>query len=197
MQEELIIKEAISYIRALFEGNSDGHDFDHSMRVYRTAMLIAESEPKCNKLIVALAALLHDVDDSKLFSTENNANARRFLELQSIDQSTIEKIFLAINSVSFSKNRGKCPERLEAMIVQDADRLDAMGAVGVARTFAYGGKHCRSLDSSIQHFYDKLLQLKALMNTDKAREMAEDRHLFMSTFLEEWEKETKVMPESR
>jgi len=187
---EMMIREAISYIHALFDGNSDGHDYEHSMRVYRNAMIIAESESGCDKLIVSLAALLHDADDSKLFSTENNANARRFLESQGVEQSMAEEIYLAINSVSFSKNQGKRPESLEAMIVQDADRLDAMGAVGIARTFAYGGKHSRSLEDSIRHFSDKLLRLKAMLNTDKAREMAEDRHSFMKDFLDEWEKET-------
>lgn len=190
MQEEMMINEAISFIQELFDGNSDGHDSKHTMRVYRNAMIIAETESGCNKLIVALAALLHDADDSKLFSTENNANARRFLESQDVEQSMADEICLAINSVSFSKNQGKRPESLEAMIVQDADRLDAMGAVGIARTFAYGGKHSRSLEDSIKHFSDKLLRLKAMLNTDKAREMAEDRHSFMKDFLDEWEKET-------
>ena len=190
MRQEKIIDEAVSYIRTLFAGNSDGHDFEHTMRVYRTAMIIADSEPKCDKLIVALAALLHDADDSKLFCTENNANARKFLDSQGTEEEMAKEICLAINSVSFSKNRGKRPESLNAMIVQDADRLDAMGAVGIGRTFAYGGKHCRSLESSIRHFYEKLLLLKDLMNTRKAREMAESRHLFMEDFLKEWNAET-------
>ena len=190
MQQEKIIQEAISFIRALFDGNSDGHDFEHSMRVYRTAMVLAESEPGCDRLVVSLAALLHDADDPKLFHTENNANARKFLDSQGIEQSTAEAVCLAVNSVSFSKNQGKRPETLEAMIVQDADRLDAMGAVGIARTFAYGGKHGRPLESSIQHFSDKLLRLKDMMNTDLAGKMAEDRHLFMMNFLDEWVQET-------
>ena len=185
-----MVQEAIAFIRALFDGNSDGHDFEHSMRVYRTAMVLAESEPGCDRLVVSLAALLHDADDPKLFHTENNANARKFLDSQGIEQSTAEAVCLAVNSVSFSKNQGKRPETLEAMIVQDADRLDAMGAVGIARTFAYGGKHGRPLESSIQHFSDKLLRLKDMMNTDLAGKMAEDRHLFMMNFLDEWVQET-------
>ena len=78
---------------------------------------------------------------------------------------------------------------LEGKIVQDADRLDAIGAIGIARTFAYGGKHGRTLDSSIEHFYEKLLLLKAMMHTEKAKELAESRHAFMESFLQEWEKE--------
>ena len=187
--ENRIIEEAIKYIQTLFQGNSDGHDFDHTMRVYRTAMEIADSEPRCNRLIVALAALLHDADDYKLFETKNNANARAFLDSQNADEATALQICMAINSVSFSKNKGRCPELLEGKIVQDADRLDAIGAIGIARTFAYGGKHGRTLDSSIKHFHEKLLLLKAMMHTEKAKELAESRHAFMESFLQEWEKE--------
>lgn len=189
--QEMIVKEAMEYVRSLFQGNSDGHDFDHTMRVYRTAMEITDSEPDCDRLIVALASLLHDADDSKLFATADNANARAFLNSQNVDETAIAKICTAINSVSFSKNRDRCPESLEGKIVQDADRLDAIGAIGIARTFAYGGKHGRTLDSSIDHFHEKLLLLKAMMHTEKAKEMAESRHAFMESFLQEWEKENK------
>ena len=190
MKKDQIIGEAICYIRSLFQGNSDGHGFSHTMRVYHTAMRIADSEPGCDRTIVALGALLHDADDDKLFSTENNANARAFLETQQIGQSTADRICSVINSVSFRKNRGKRPETLEGQIVQDADRLDAIGAVGIARTFAYGGKHGRTPESSIEHFHEKLLLLKDMMNTSRAKEMAEDRHAFMESFLREWAIET-------
>ena len=155
--QEKIAKEATEYVRTLFQGNSDGHDFDHTMRVYRTAMEIADSEPSCDRQIVALAALLHDADDSKLFATADNANARAFLDSQNVDEATVKKICTAINSVSFSKNRDRYPELPEGRIVQDADRLDAIGAIGIARTFAYGGKHGRTLDSSIEHFHENAL----------------------------------------
>lgn len=184
-----IIQEAIEYIRKLFQGNSDGHDFDHTMRVYHTAMEIADTEPHCNKQVVALAALLHDADDYKLFETKNNANARAFLDSHGVDEATAARICTAVNSVSFSKNRDQCPELPEGKIVQDADRLDAIGAIGIARTFAYGGKHGRTLDSSIDHFHEKLLLLKAMMHTEKAKRMAEERHAFMESFLQEWKKE--------
>ena len=185
------IDAAAEYIRLLFAENSDGHGYDHAMRVYRNALVIAESEPAADRRIVALSALLHDADDHKLFQTENNANARRFLEEQGVEPETVNRICDVINSVSFSRNRGRHPETIEGRIVQDADRLDAIGAIGIARTFAFGGKHARSLDSSIEHFYEKLLLLKDMMNTDRAKQLAESRHAFMEQFLKEWEKETR------
>ena len=184
------IDAAKEYIERLFAGNADGHGLDHSMRVYRNAMLLAETEPTADRFIVALSALLHDADDYKLFQTENNANARSFLESANLGPETTDRICEVINSVSFSKNRGKKPETIEGKIVQDADRLDAIGAIGIARTFAFGGKHNRSLESSIDHFHEKLLLLKDMLNTEKAKELAENRHRFMEQFLKEWEKET-------
>ncbi|MBP5652695.1 MAG: HD domain-containing protein [Lachnospiraceae bacterium] len=132
-----IINAAITYVKNLFEGNSDGHGFDHTMRVYNNAMEIAKEE-SCDTQIVALAALLHDADDHKLFDTVDNANARAFLAGHDIDGETVEAVISAVNSVSFSKNRDKKPESIEGRIVQDADRLDALGAIGIARTFSYG-----------------------------------------------------------
>ena len=184
------IDAAKEYIGRLFAGNADGHGLDHSMRVYKNAMLLAETEPTADRFIVALSALLHDADDYKLFQTENNANARNFLKSANVDPETTDRICEVINSVSFSKNRGKKPETIEGQIVQDADRLDAIGAIGIARTFAFGGKHNRSLESSIDHFHEKLLLLKDMLNTEKAKELAENRHRFMEQFLKEWEKET-------
>ena len=184
------IDAAKEYIERLFAGNADGHGLDHSMRVYKNAMLLAETEPTADRFIVALSALLHDADDYKLFQTENNANARNFLKSANVDPETTDRICEVINSVSFSKNKGKKPETIEGQIVQDADRLDAIGAIGIARTFAFGGKHNRSLESSIDHFHEKLLLLKDMLNTEKAKELAENRHRFMEQFLKEWEKET-------
>ena len=184
-----LINNTISYIKALFAGNADGHDAEHSLRVYKNALAIASGYPECDLLFISLASLLHDVDDHKLFQTENNANARAFLEKQGVSESTIERIVMIINSVSFSKNKGKTPDTLEGKIVQDADRLDAMGAIGIARTFAYGGKKGRSLEDSVQHFYDKLLLLRDTLNTDEARVLADKRHTFMEQFLEELKEE--------
>ncbi len=189
--DEQLINSTISYIKALFSGNADGHDADHSLRVYKNAVTIASNYPECDLLLVSLASLLHDVDDHKLFQTKNNSNAREYMKGQDIPSETIEQIVTIINSVSFSKNRGKTPETIEAKIVQDADRLDAMGAIGVARTFAYGGKKGRSLEDSVQHFHDKLLLLRDTLNTDEARELADKRHSFMEQFLEELGEESQ------
>lgn len=184
-----IIDAAVRYIQRLFSDNTDGHDTDHSLRVYRNALKIAEAYPDSDRTIIALASLLHDTDDHKLFCTDNNENARRFLESAGVSPDQIDRICDVINAVSFSRNRDKRPESIEAMIVQDADRLDAIGAVGIARTFAFGGSHGRTLDSSIDHFHEKLLLLKDLLNTQAARSLAEKRHTFMLEFLDEYESE--------
>ena len=187
---DAIIAAAAAYIRELFRGNSGGHDAEHSLRVYRGALRIAAGEGVCDTEIVALAALLHDADDHKLFRTEDNANARAFLSAQGVAPEKIERICRDINAVSFSQNRGKRPETLEGRIVQDADRLDALGAIGIARTFAYGGEHGRPLDDSIRHFHEKLLLLKDELNTETARRIAAPRHAFLERFLEEYAKES-------
>ncbi|MBQ7059369.1 MAG: HD domain-containing protein [Firmicutes bacterium] len=184
-----ICEKTIVYIRDLFEGNSGGHGADHTLRVYHNAMMIAKEEPSCDPTIVMLAALMHDADDHKLFHTENNANARAFLKSLEIPDERIETICEAINSVSFSQNKGSVPRTLEGQIVQDADRLDAIGAVGIARTFAYGGEHGRSMEETVQHFYDKLLLLKDMMNTNPAKRIAEERHAYLVSYLKELEAE--------
>ena len=185
-----LIENAMKYIESMFQDNADGHDTAHSLRVYRNALHLSDFYPDCDKRIVLLAALLHDVDDHKLFHTENNANARAFLKDQHLPDETIDLICAIINDVSFSKNRGKKPACMEGMIVQDADRLDAIGAIGIARTFAYGGRTGRPLDDSIKHFYDKLLLLKDEMNTEAAKDIALKRHEYMTKFLDEYYFET-------
>ena len=182
---ERVIEEAKAYINNVFKNNADGHDTNHSIRVYKNACKIAEGYPKSNHMVVSLASLLHDVDDHKLFNTENNINARIFLHSQNVESDMVEFICEVINGVSFSKNKGKHPESIEGKIVQDADRLDAIGAIGIARTFAFGGKKGRSLESSMQHFSDKLLLLKDEMNTEEAKKIAEIRHTYMQGFLSE------------
>ena len=185
MTDETILENAVAYITELFRENADGHDADHSLRVYRNALSLAAHYPACDRMAVALAALLHDADDHKLFRTGNNENARRFLKAQQVDEEKTDRICEIINAVSFSKNRGKTPATLEGRIVQDADRLDAIGAIGIARTFAFGGKAGRPMDESVQHFFDKLLLLKGTMNTPEARAMAEARHAYVEQFLAE------------
>ena len=180
-----LVSDATEYVRELLGGNSGGHDLSHSIRVYKNAMKIAEKEPGSDLTVVALASILHDVDDHKLFDHENNENARAFLSREGVSDELTGKICSVINSVSFSRNRGNRPATLEGRIVQDADRLDALGAIGIARTFAYGGEHKRSIEESIKHFYDKLLLLKDGLNTDTARGLAAKRHEFLKAYIAE------------
>ena len=189
MNIEELTNDAIRYVTKILGDNSGGHDAAHSIRVYRNAIKIAEKEPGSDLLVVSLASLLHDIDDHKIFTNRNNENARSFLSDKCISDEITEKIISVINSVSFSKNRGKRPETIEGRIVQDADRLDAIGAIGIARTFAYGGEHGRSIEESIQHFYDKLLLLKDELNTDTAKEIADKRHEFLEAFIAELKEE--------
>ena len=187
---ERVVENAVAFVKELFRANAGGHDVDHTMRVYRNTQRIAESEPDCDLRIAVLAALLHDADDHKLFATAGNANARAFLQENGLPRQCIDRICEVINAVSFSRNQGKAPETAEGKVVQDADRLDALGAIGIARTFAYGGEHGRPMQESVQHFYDKLLRLKDLMNTETGKRLAQQRHLFLEQFLEEYLVET-------
>ena len=189
--DEAWIRAAEAFVRELFSGNAGGHDVEHTLRVFRNAMRLADTEPGCDRTVVALGALLHDADDHKLFHTEGNANARAFLASHQVPGDMVERIVDVINGVSFSQNQGRTPATLEGRIVQDADRLDAMGAVGIARTFAFGGEHGRGMEESLRHFDEKLLRLKALMNTPAGRKMAEGRHAFMEAFLQEYATETE------
>ena len=189
--DEAWIRAAEAFVRELFSGNAGGHDVEHTLRVFRNAMRLADTEPGCDRTVVALGALLHDADDHKLFHTEGNANARAFFASHQVPGDMVERIVDVINGVSFSQNQGRTPATLEGRIVQDADRLDAMGAVGIARTFAFGGEHGRGMEESLRHFDEKLLRLKALMNTPAGRKMAEGRHAFMEAFLQEYAAETE------
>lgn len=191
MDDKKLISDAMNFVSDLLENNSGGHDTAHSLRVYKNALEIAGNEPGCDMTVVSLAALLHDVDDHKLFDHENNENAREFLSNSGVPNEKIEEICSVIDSVSFSKNRGKKPETLEGKIVQDADRLDAMGAIGIARTFAYGGEHGRSIEESVMHFHEKLLLLKDEMNTESAHKIADSRHAFLEEFLSHYYEEIK------
>ena len=203
------IDRCIEYIKKIFTGESSGHDFEHSIRVYKTAITICEKE-NADSFIVSLASLLHDVDDVKLFKDNKNyENARSFMNSEEIDKETQEKIVHIISQVSFKGKDTETPDTLEGMIVQDADRVDAIGAIGIARCFAYGGKHNRKLydgnetyktnqseaeyrsstSSSIAHFYEKLLLLKDMMNTKEGKRIAKSRHTYIVNFLEEFKAE--------
>ena len=206
-----LIERAQIYVRDKFENEYSGHDYFHTLRVLKMATRIAEREG-ANLEIVQLAALLHDVDDRKLSpkTCENQANARTFLVSNGINENTIEMICGIIREISFGANNS-APSTLEGQCVQDADRLDAIGAIGIARAFAYGGNHNRHIyhpdikpnlnmtkeeyvkseSTTINHFYEKLFNLTARMNTKTAIQIAEAREVYMkefvAEFMDEWD----------
>ncbi len=196
------------FIKAVFSGDSSGHDFYHTVRVYKLATQIAEHE-KADVKTVQLAALLHDVDDIKLSpdTYSEKKNAVGFMTAGNVDRKTVEAVCKIIDSVSFVGTDSQIPETVEGKCVQDADRLDAMGAIGIARTFAYGGSKGRAIydpeikpktgmnkeeyrnnenSTSINHFYEKLLLLESMMNTSEGRRLAKRRMAFMQEFLDEF-----------
>ena len=189
-----MISKAIEFAKKVFAGDGSGHDFDHTMRVYRMAIRIAEEE-NADAETVALAALLHDVDDRKLSpqTCQNKDRTVAFLRENGLDEGRISRIVQIISEISFSSGAGK-PSTLEGCCVQDADRLDAIGAIGIGRAFAFGGSRGRRMhdpegndkSSTIQHFYDKLLLLKDRMNTATGRRLADRRDAFLRVFLEEF-----------
>ena len=210
--DKTIINDAVEYIRNIFKDDHSGHDHFHTLRVYKMATRIAEHE-NANLTIVQLAALLHDVDDIKL-SPETYTNKDRavtFLREHNVSEAMIKTICDIIDEVSFRGTDPIVPKSIEGRCVQDADRLDAIGAIGIARAFAYGGSHNRIIhdpeikptvymtadeyqshvSTTINHFYEKLFQLRDLMNTATAKKIALQREDYMksyiSEFLDEWE----------
>jgi uncharacterized protein len=192
-----LIQDALDYIKDIFSKDYSGHDYYHTFRVLKLAKEIAITE-NCNIDRVKMIAILHDVDDYKLSPETNKklSNAKKFLELHKFSKTEIESICDDISKLSFSKGIPSMQLSLEGKIVQDADRLDAIGAIGIARTFAYGGAHSNSIydpdsntNSSVSHFYDKLLKLEAKMNTVKGKELAKERNIFMENFLQQFLKE--------
>ena len=189
-----IIENAKAFAKDIFSADSSGHDYHHTLRVWALARTIGASEG-ADMAVVELAALLHDVDDHKLSpdTAENKDRAAGFLRSQGVAEDRIKEILRIIDRISFSRNTLP-PDTLEGKCVQDADRLDALGAIGVARTFAFGGSHGRAIHdpegqdrgSSIAHFYDKLLLLKDRMNTETGRRMALHRHEYLKNFLAEF-----------
>ena len=206
MTEQEIVIKATEYIKHLFQDESSGHDFDHAIRVKEKALYIQRFEGG-NKFIISLASLLHDVDDYKLFpNNKHNENASEFLNEMKITDEEQKAIINIINEISFKAKDSQIPSTLEGKIIQDADRLDAIGAIGIARTFAFGGAKGRKLydfterpqtdmnyeeyqkrsSSSLTHFYEKLLHLKDLMNTSTGKRMAIKRHHFLQVYLKEF-----------
>ena len=211
MDNNLLIENTKEFVKEKCYGEGSGHDWYHIYRVYNTAKFIAEKEGG-DLFIIEMTALLHDIDDWKFSEgTETDTTVtERFLHSLNISQEIIYKIITIIKTMSFKGGVADSSQNtIEGMIVQDADRLDAIGAIGIARTFAYGGSKNRVIydptikpmdfstleqvknaeNHTINHFYEKLLKLKDLMNTPTGKTMAEKRHKFMENFLDEFYEE--------
>ena len=212
MNQNEIIQKTTEYIKQEFGDDSSGHDWWHIYRVWKNALSICELE-KADRYIVELAALLHDLDDWKFNESgdETPHRAKAWMQQCGVDPHIVERVCEIIMNVSYKgagvENKMKS---LEGFIVQDADRLDAIGAIGIARAFAYGGYKNRQLydpdsqpnlhgsfeqyknskSATINHFYEKLLLLKDMMNTVTAKRLAEERHevmlKFLDQFMQEW-----------
>ena len=210
-----IIQNTIQFVKEKLEGAEAGHDWFHIERVWKLSKKIAQAED-CNLEVVELSALLHDIADPKFHNGDETVAlkiSREFLESQNVEEEIIQQVLFIIQNISF-KNRNEVPADLpiELKIVQDADRIDAIGAIGVARTFNFGGfknnlmyhpdiqpklnmskeEYKKSNGTTINHFYEKLLLLKDLMNTNEGEKIAEERHQFMLTFLDQFMKEWNV-----
>ena len=209
MDNSDIVHKTILFVQEKLENAEGGHDWFHIERVYKNALLIAENEV-CDINVVKLGALLHDIADSKFHDGDEAIGpkiAREFLESENADEVTIQHVINIIENLSFKGgNAEKTFSSVELDIVQDADRLDAMGAIGIARTFNYGGFKNRPLHNpniapnlhmskeeyknseapTINHFYEKLLLLRDKMNTETGKKIAQERHQFMTTFLSQF-----------
>jgi uncharacterized protein len=206
MSAEALLRRTAAHVQQALAGDSSGHDFWHIQRVWRLAVEIGRAEG-ADLLVVQLAALLHDLADWKFHGGDLEAGpraARQWLEHEQVDPTTTGRVVQVITEVSFrGAGVSTTPSTLEGRVVQDADRLDALGAIGVARAFAYGGHRGRPLydpatppqphasfdayrgsaGPTINHFYEKLLLLKDRLQTAAARRLAEPRHAFLEQFL--------------
>lgn len=215
MNKQKTIQHTIEFVKETLKGAEGGHDYFHIERVYKNALLIASKE-NVDEFVVSLGALLHDIADSKFHNGDETIGpkkARAFLESEQVDEKVIVHIENIIKNISFKGgNFTQKFKSLELDVIQDADRLDAMGAIGIARCFNYGGfknrelynpdippnlhmtkeEYKKSTAPSINHFYEKLLLLKDKMNTETGRKIAEQRHVFMVKFLEQFYNEWSV-----
>lgn len=204
-----LIQHTIEFVKQKLQHAEAGHDWFHIERVYKSSLIIAQYET-CTLEIVQLGALLHDIADSKFYDGDESIGpkvARYFLESQNVSESIIIQVINIIENISYKGgNFDQKPPSIELQIVQDADRLDAIGAIGIARTFNYGGFKNRQLYNSdiapnlkmtkeeyknneaptINHFYEKLLLLKDKMNTTTAKKIAQQRHEYMEGFLKQF-----------
>ncbi|EDM37497.1 metal-dependent phosphohydrolase [Pedobacter sp. BAL39] len=210
----LIINDTIQFVKETLAGAEAGHDWFHIERVFHNAKAINETE-QGNWLVVALAALLHDIADAKFHNGDEEIGpktAADFLTMKGVDPDVIQHVRDIISNMSYKSSLGEVTFRSKEMeIVQDADRLDAIGAIGIARAFTYGGYKNRALYDpaippnlqmskdeyknttapTINHFYEKLLKLKDLMNTGKGKAIAAQRHDFMEAYLEQFLQEAE------
>jgi uncharacterized protein len=202
------IAMAEEFVKTELGNDSSGHDWHHIDRVRKNARLIWSKEQQGDWFIIEMAALLHDIPDDKLNESEEAGWMKldSFLQSIQLDSEISSRIKSCIETVSYKGGRVIELNSIEAKIVQDADRLDALGAIGIARTFAFGGKKGHPIyepdlnvrgqmtmeeyrngdSSSVNHFYEKLLKLKDKMNTEQAKQLAEERHRFMESFLEQF-----------
>jgi uncharacterized protein len=214
MESKKIVEATTNFVRNTLKDAEGGHDWWHIYRVWTNAKLIASSE-QCNLLTVELAALLHDIADSKFYGGDEEigpATAGNFLKSIEVDEHIIEHVQQIIRNISFKSGFDKSGfQSIELQIVQDADRLDAIGAIGIARTFSYGGfknreiynpeiapnlnmskeEYKNSTAPSLNHFYEKLLLLKDKMNTTTGKKLAQQRHEFMESYLQQFYIECK------
>jgi len=212
MNNQVIIQKTIDFVKTSLSEAEGGHDWWHIYRVWKTAKHIAQTE-NVDMFVVELGALLHDIADSKFHGGDEEIGpqkAKEFLESLHVSENIIDHVVNIIANISFKG--GKLPQKFKSTeldVIQDADRLDALGAIGIARTFNYGGHKGRSIYNpdimpnlnlskeeyknsdapTLNHFYEKLLLLKDLMNTQTGRKMAEQRHDFMLAFLDQFYKE--------
>lgn len=213
MDKKLIVHKTAEYVKKKLEGESTGHDWWHAHRVWRMAIKIAKQERTIDKTVVELAALLHDIADWKFYGGDDSVGpkvARKWLRKLGVDKQTIFHVCKIIKEMSF-KGAGEKKRIMtkEGMVVQDADRLDALGAIGIARCFATSAKLNREIynpslkpklhktfeeyknskSTAINHFYEKILLIKDRLNTTAAKKIAQRRHTFMKYFLSQFYKE--------
>ncbi|MFC5733025.1 HD domain-containing protein [Cytobacillus gottheilii] len=208
MDQREIIEKTELFVQQVMQEDCTGHDWYHVNRVRDTAKYIHKQEKLGDLFIIEMSALLHDVADEKLNKSKEAGEKKlnSFLQELSLPSETSEEIINVIAGISYKGGNNHRTLTIEAKIVQDADRLDALGAVGIARTFAYGGsknlpiydpaltvrnemtveEYRQGKSSSINHFYEKLLKLKERLNTQSAIKIADDRHHFMETFLQQF-----------
>jgi len=207
---ETIIEATKNYVRATLKDAEGGHDWFHTLRVFNNSLLIAKGE-QVDLLVVALGALLHDIADSKFHDGDDTIGpkiAREFLFKHNVDSLVIEHVIKIIENISFNKSLEKVKifSSPELDVIQDADRLDAIGAIGIARCFNYGGfknrklfdpsikpnmnmtkeEYKKSTAPTINHFYEKLLLLSDKMNTKTGKRIAKQRHQFMEQYLDQF-----------